>query len=304
MFKYSSSNIRKYCDIFISIRYIQFLRENSKLKEKGNIIFLCLIFIFSYYFLQIDLNLWYWDNIFYCTTPVLLPLKTYPDLNLLEDLKKDLNKVGGVYGFINLKDGKQYIGSSSNLYERFRDHVKGVSTNIRLKRSITKHGLDQFSFVIYYYHKDLNVLLTDIETEVIRSFPFEDLYNFKMDANSMLGYKHTADAIAKMKTRLSDKSNHPMYGKNHSLESLKAISKPGKLNPMFNKKHKIESKEKISIALSKTPLGLYDIENKLLRSFNNQVELAAEFNIFKGTIGRYLKSGRLFLGKYYIRKLN
>jgi len=141
-----------------------------------------------------------------------------------------------------------------------------------------------------------------METEVINSFPFEDLYNFKKEANSMLGYKHTADAIAKMKLRLADKSNHPIYGKNHTFEAIKLISKPGLLNPMFNKKHKIESRQKISIALSKTPLGLYDIENNLEKSFKNQVELAAEFSIFKGTIGRYIKSGKLFLGKYYIRK--
>lgn len=143
-----------------------------------------------------------------------------------------------------------------------------------------------------------------METEVIKSFPFEDLYNFKKEANSMLGYKHTADAIAKMKLRLSDKSNHPMYRKKHTIEALKFISKPGELNPMFNKKHKNFSKKKISIALSKTPLGLYDIENNLINSFKNQVELAAEFSMFKGTIGRYIKSGKLFLGKYYIRKLN
>lgn len=42
-----------------------------------------------------------------------------------------------------------------------------------------------------------------METEVIKSFPFEDLYNFKKEANSMLGYKHTA--IAKFKLRLADK---------------------------------------------------------------------------------------------------
>lgn len=237
------------------------------------------------------------------SSSVLIPLKTYKNLNDLGVLKKNLNKIGGVYGFINLKDNKQYIGSSINLYERFTDHVKGVSTNIRLKRSLVKHGLDNFNFVIYYFHKDPAVLLTDIETEVIRSFSFEDLYNFKKDAKSMLGYKHTADAISKMKARLTDKINHPMYGKKHSLESLKLISKPGKLNPMFNKKHTIETKVKISIALSKTPLGLYDIKNNLIKSYKNQVELAAVFNLYKGTIGRYLKSGKLLLGKYYIRKL-
>ena len=63
----------------------------------------------------------------------------------------------------------------------------------------------------------------------------------------MLGYKHTAEAIAKMKQKLADKKNHPMYGKKHTLEALKAISKPGKLNPMYNKLHKIETRKKNTI---------------------------------------------------------
>jgi len=44
----------------------------------------------------------------FCSAPVLLPLKNYKILSDPEDLKVDLKKVGGVYGFINLKDGKQY----------------------------------------------------------------------------------------------------------------------------------------------------------------------------------------------------
>ena len=34
-------------------------------------------------------------------------------------------------------------------------------------------------FVFYYFHKGPSVTLTDIETEVINSFNFENLYNFK-----------------------------------------------------------------------------------------------------------------------------
>jgi NUMOD3 motif len=59
-----------------------------------------------------------------------------------------------------------------------------------------------------------------METENIQSFPFEELYNFKQEANSMLGYKHTAEAIEKMKARFVDKTNHPMYGKTILLNLL------------------------------------------------------------------------------------
>ena len=85
--------------------------------------------------------------------------------------------------------------------------------------------------------------MTEIETVFIKSFPFENLYNYKKEANSLLGYKHTIEAIENMKLIYIDKSNHPMLGKTHTSFVLSKISKPGNLNPMFgNKKTKTKTK--------------------------------------------------------------
>ena len=54
-------------------------------------------------------------------------------------------------------------------------HIKGRDSNLRLQRSIRKDGLKNFKIVIYYFHKDPAVLLTDIETTVISAFPFSSL---------------------------------------------------------------------------------------------------------------------------------
>jgi hypothetical protein len=71
-----------------------------------------------------------------------------------------------------------------------------------------------------------------------------------------------------------------------------------------NKKHSIESKLKMSLAKSKLSIGLYDLDNDLIKtSFIHQIELAKYFNLNKFTIGRYLKSGKLLLNKYSIRKI-
>jgi hypothetical protein len=133
------------------------------------------------------------------------------------------------------------------------DHLKGRDSNSRLQRSINKYGISNFEFVIYYFDIDPSVILTDIETVFIKSFPFENLYNYKKnkEANSLLGYKHTIEAIEKMKLRYKDKSNHPMLGKTHTSFALSKKSKPGNLNPMFGKIHSIESKLKLSLAKSK-----------------------------------------------------
>lgn len=63
----------------------------------------------------------------------------------------------------------------------------------------------------------------------------------------------------------------------------------------------------MSIFKSKIPLGLYDKNNNLIKTKPagiNQVVLASEFNVNKTTIGRYIRSGKLFQDKYIIRKIN
>ena len=205
----------------------------------------------------------------------ILPIKIYDNLTNYENLISDLQKVGGVYGIVNISDPKkikQYIGSSQDLYHRLLDHLKGRDLNSRLQRSIAKYGIVNFKIYIYYFHLDPDVVLTDVETEVIKSFSFYTLYNFKKEASSSLGYKHTIKAIRKMKLRFKDKTKHPMYGKKHDSFAISKISKPEKLNPMFGKIHSIETKLKMSLSKSKVPVGLYDTNNNLIKTFTNQVE--------------------------------
>jgi group I intron endonuclease len=73
---------------------------------------------------------------------------------------------------------------------------------------------------------------------------------------------------------------------------------------MFGKNHSMETKLKMSSAKSKSPIGLYNMDNILIKSFINQVVAANYLSVNKSTINRYLKSGKLFLNKYYIKKIN
>ena len=128
-------------------------------------------------------------------------------------------------------------------------------------------------------------------------------YNILKQGYSSLGYKHTEEARLKMVNHYKDKNNHPMFGKKHSDSVLSLISKPGKLNPMFGKTHNENTKNLISIKQSIRPLGLYDENNNLIEKYSNQVKLAIKFNVHKSTISRYIKSGKLFKGKFYIKEI-
>jgi group I intron endonuclease len=211
-----------------------------------------------------------------------------------------LNQKSGVYAFINLINGKRYIGSGINLYRRFLDHIVGRSSNILLQRAFQKYGLNNFEFVIYAYSDYDLSLIIDLENKFISSFPFTMLYNLTPAAGSMFGYKHSAESIIKMEERFKDKNNHPMFGKTHSIEAKELISKPGALNPMFGKNHTIETREKMSNSKS-TPVTLYNHNNQYILTFKNSIQLANFLNCNKSTIGRYLKSGKCFKGLYYFK---
>lgn len=135
----------------------------------------------------------------------------------------------------------------------------------------------------------------------------------------MLGYKHTiaggAEAKQKMVERFKDITNHPMYGKKHSEEILKLISKPGELNPMQGKKHSDETKKAISLKMSKYPdgVGIFDltacgaseiIYARAHKKFNNNTEIANYLGISKVTVGKYLNKDLIYKDMYKFKPIS
>lgn len=66
--------------------------------------------------------------------------------------------LSGIYKIVNTKNGKFYIGSTKNLEQRWKKHLKDLSRtrhcNIHLQRSYNKHG-NVFKFEILEYTIDL-----------------------------------------------------------------------------------------------------------------------------------------------------
>jgi group I intron endonuclease len=79
-----------------------------------------------------------------------------------------------------------------------------------------KYGLNNFYYIIFeFYNLNDKVLLIDIKTMYLSSFKIKYLYNFKLIAHSMLGYKHTVEAKQKMLKRYS-KQQQSFLGKHHT----------------------------------------------------------------------------------------
>lgn len=234
------------------------------------------------------------------------PIHVFKDLDLPSKVKSyreeefGIRNKSGIYSFINLENGKQYIGSAINLYERMQDHLAGRQSNVLLQRAFKKYGKNKFHFLVYAYAPYSLPAITDLETLFMSYFSFDKLYNLTYAGGSMLGYKHTKEAIEKMKARLIDPKFHPMFGKFHAPETRALISKPGELNPMFGRIQTPKTRLLISNMRS-TPVAIYDSNNIYLLTFKNNVELSKYIGCNKSTVGRYLKSGKLYNNLYYIR---
>lgn len=208
----------------------------------------------------------------------------------------------GIYSFINLVNGKQYIGSAKDLYRRLKDHLepKTTKSNIGLQQAFTKYGRDKFEFVIYEFVTYDIVTILERERSYFIRFDPKMLYNITMTSQ---------DQLDKIKARLQNSKlpNLPtrgFLGRKHSLETRRKMSQPGAANPMFGKNHAPETKEILSL-LKSTPTYLYNILTKEVLTFKNNVEVSIFFNCYKGTVGDYIIKGKLYIskkGQFYISK--
>jgi group I intron endonuclease len=117
---------------------------------------------------------------------------------------KDNIKKAGVYRWTNLTNGKSYIGSGSNLSNRFRDYYSLRNLEIQIQnnksmiyRSILKYGYSSFSLEILEY---CPVSLV-ISREQYYLDLFKPEYNILKIAGSSQGMKHTDDTKAKMRKK-------------------------------------------------------------------------------------------------------
>jgi group I intron endonuclease len=125
----------------------------------------------------------------------------FDNLNMLENregAKKGLDGLLGIYAFVHIETGTCYIGSSIDLAGRIMNHINGYSSNQHLQYAIAKYGLTSFAFVILQYCNSSDLLkLEQHFLDILFSLSANFRYNFNTTAGSLLGYKHTEDALAK-----------------------------------------------------------------------------------------------------------
>ncbi len=166
-----------------------------------------------------------------------------------------LNK-SGIYCIKNKVNNKVYIGSAVNFRTRFISHRTNLNNNKKqpnryLQFAWNKYEESNFEFIILEYvenRKDLR----NVEQKWMDKLNVLDKnygYNICPKAENSSGYKHTEDALKKMKKTQSNRKpiseetrkrmskaqkglklgkNHPNYGKTMSEETKKKIGKGNK----------------------------------------------------------------------------
>ena len=124
----------------------------------------------------------------------------------------------GVYLILNTENNHKYVGSSINLSERERIHIRQLNkqahSNAYLQNSWNKYGKNSFAFhtlALCAREKRSLLALEQLYIDIL-----QPEYNISPTAGSPLGYTHTKEARAKMS--VANK------GRRHTEESKAKIS--------------------------------------------------------------------------------
>jgi group I intron endonuclease len=156
--------------------------------------------------------------------------------------------VSGIYKIINKTNGKYYVGSSTDLAERWIQHKQRIKyqthPNSHLQNAWNKYGESAFDFVIV--EKVPKEKLIEVEQKYLDLSKNEQdrCYNQNFSANAVLVTDEMKEKISNSLRKHYTTHRSPMYGKVHSSNSIEKmrIIKIGKT-------HLDSSKKKISKAL-------------------------------------------------------
>jgi len=201
----------------------------------------------------------------------------------------------GIYNIRNIINNNIYIGSASNLKNRWNVHKHKLSNNkhvnIHLQRAFNKYGSENFIFEVIEYVDKYNLIIR--EQNWIDFFQPE--YNIRKVAHNNTGVKWSDESRKNASDRMKNKEPWNKGKKGISEETRIKMKdawsrrrENGVDKPMFGKKHNNLSIEKIS-GENNGGSKLKESDILLIRSYwdkkeYKQIELAKIFNVRVGCI--------------------
>lgn len=158
-------------------------------------------------------------------------------------MHKHSSEIIGIYKIVNKIDGKYYVGSSKNIKDRWRNHIKDLRRNRHhnqhLQRSWMKYGESNFDFTIIKILNNNNSILSEEQY-------FLDIAkneHFKSYNSSFIAGKVDMTPETRNKIRLKTMGHNRNTGRKYSTETINKR----KNSRSWYKHHTKETKLKISI---------------------------------------------------------
>jgi len=248
-----------------------------------------------------------------------IALISYADaLSERKVILKNNNNKSGVYRWINLVNGKSYVGSSVNLGYRLKQYYSVSYLNRKksassISRALVKYGHSNFKLEILEYCEADRLIILEREQHYINLLKPE--YNILKIAGSPLGYKHTEESLAKMRNRKLSKEHLDIVLTRILSDDHKAAVKKARTNSihsadarakMRNFIHSEETKAKLSQRLTNYNLSkghkieITNIVENTKTVYESIRKAAISLNTNHSTIRNYIKSGKLYKGLYKI----
>lgn len=140
---------------------------------------------------------------------------------------KKYNKVSGIYKITDIINGKIYIGSSKNLYDRIRIHIMRLNhnnhSNILLQRFVNKYGINSLKLDIIELCDSKDCIILEQKWIDCLKCVSPNGFNLCEKAYSVIGRRHTQEA--KNKISKANKGKIAAFkGMKHSNETKNNIS--------------------------------------------------------------------------------
>ena len=124
-------------------------------------------------------------------------------------------RVRGIYAIKNIVSGRVYVGSSNDIAYRFRKHRAqlngGYHSSLRFQASWDKHGQDAFTFTILEVVEQRSDLLVREQhwIDALDATNPDRGLNVRGTAEGTLGFRHTPDAVARIKAAATGRKHTP-----------------------------------------------------------------------------------------------
>lgn len=109
----------------------------------------------------------------------------------------------GIYKIINLIDGKYYVGSSTNIYKRWKEHIRLLNNNQHhndhLQYAWNKYGKKSFNFVIVENTEITSIKIIEQKYLDVAKYEPDKSYNLNYDATGGKISEYSKEKIKKNK---------------------------------------------------------------------------------------------------------